>query len=114
MLKHKLSKAALYKLVHPKPEKGFKVIGYGNESDDGDLIGQYEDYFLWNQNGFNNALYYHYDVQDWDDKSYKGYSPKKYARQSVHDCYPKRYPCFMRIWGYHTFESGRLIANFEY
>ena len=108
-------KTKLHKLFNKKPEKGFEVIGYGNESeDDSGLWYEYEDYFIWNQNGFNNALYHHYDVDDWNYKRYKEYSPKKDARQSVQGCYPKKYPCFMRIYCYQTFEAGRLIAKFEY
>jgi len=110
----RITKAILFKVTHKKPEKSFLSLGGGNLNEHGYLIGEYADYFCWNQNGFNNALYEHFGDDDWDYKDYKGYSPKKDTRSMAKNCYPKKYPCFMRIWSYHSFESGRLYADFEY
>lgn len=105
--------AKQYAAYYTKPEKSYKFIRGGNINESGNE-GLYKDYFLWNQNGFNNALYDHFGCADWDYKEFKKYSPKQYARHLARDNYPATYPCYMRIWCYHTFEGGRLFAEFVY
>ena len=104
------------KWLTDKPPHGFEELGGGCEGDY--PMGLYTDYFLYNQNGFNNSLYYAQGLDLEDPKAgiYNGgkWSEKKYIRHLARDCYPKSYPCFMRIWNYHTFEGGRLFAEFTY
>ena len=88
-----------YKLTHKKPEKNFEYIG---------IDGEYIEYFCWNQNGFNNALYDHFAGEEIKD------SEKKAIREKAYYNYPLHYPCIMKIHSYNSFESGRLIAEFEY
>lgn len=100
-----------------KPEHGFECLGGGNISKDSDMIGMYTDYYVYNQNGFNNALYYSQGLDDFNDPMqgiYKWGSEKKEIRKMAKDCYPTKYPCIMRIYTYHTFESGILCAEFIY
>lgn len=63
------------------------------------------DYYLVNQNGFNNALYDYFEANDRE---------KKDIRAQAAECYPKSYPCIMHIDSYNTFEGGRLFAKFDY
>lgn len=92
-------KVTLYRLTHKKPEKSFEYV----KTD-----GEYIEYFCWNQNGFNNALYDHFVGEDIKD------SEKKAIREEACYNYPLHYPCIMRIHSYNSFEAGRLIAEFEY
>lgn len=94
-----------YKLNHRKPPKSFEYIADGNDDPKDYIDGLWDEYFCWNQNGFNNALYYHFEAND---------KEKKGIREQARYNYPLHYPCIMKIWRYHTFEAGRLIAEFEY
>ena len=96
------------------PKYGFKNLGGGNDDPDGDMTGMYSEYYLYNQNGFTNALYSHFglDLEDPKVGIYGNYSEKKEIRKKAKHCYPEKYPCIMKIWSYHTFESGLLCAEF--
>lgn len=102
-----------YGIPQRRPDGNFVPLGGGNDDGCGRSEGEYADFFCYNQNGFNNALYRTFD----DNPDYRQYghcSPKKQTRAMVENRYPKRYPCFMRVWTYITLQTDRLVADFEY
>ena len=95
-----------YKLTHKKPEKSFDYLGGGTDNQNEYSFGLWDEYFCWNQNGFKNALYHFFEANNDNEK--------KEAKERAESCYPKQYPCIMKIWSHNTFEGHRLYADFYY
>jgi len=60
-------------------------------------------YIVFNQNDFNNVLYYYFEATD---------ENKKNIRSMVQD-YPKKYPCKIVIID-KTFELSKIYIDIEY